>query len=51
MTELVNAVDLGEVAGSFDSIPGEPTPLDVNGDGRIDIFDLATVAAHQGEPV
>ena len=48
---IVNAVDLGEVAGSFDSIPGEPTPLDVNGDGRIDIFDLATVAAHQGEPV
>jgi hypothetical protein len=46
---FVNEVDLVQVAGSLDTLPGEPSLLDVNGDGRIDIFDLATVAAHQGD--
>jgi len=44
---FVNEVDLVQVAGSLDTLAGEPSLLDVNGDGRIDIFDLATVAALQ----
>ena len=45
----VNEIDLVQVSRSFDTRPGQPTLLDVNGDGRVDIFDLATVAAHQGD--
>ena len=46
---VVDEEDLLIVAGALGTMPPHPPAADINGDGRVDVFDLAIVGLHLGE--
>ena len=46
---VVDELDLRIVAGALGTIQPQPPEADINGDGRVDVLDLAIASLHLGE--